>query len=306
QGEGEIGRALLGRPGGARPGAGRRQRGEDRDECGEGGRGAHGPVYRAGGGGRGGPVPAGPYPSRPMNISLRWLNQYLSPGDLGANRQGGARRTLKHPEDAEPASRGRPVGDDLSLENREPGRCPLFTARLVRGVKIGPSPAWLREALESVGQRSINNVVDVTNFITMELGNPCHVFDYRKLAGGRLVVRFAEPGERVRTLYAGEHELRATDLVVADAERPQSLAGVIGGHDSQVDETTTDVVLEVATWDPVTIRNTGRRLNIRTDAAYRFERGIDAGTVDAAARRAARLICEVSGGELASGELRAG
>ncbi len=290
-----------------------------------------------------------------MNISLRWLNQYLSPGDLGAdeaeavltaaglpiesrtvrgddvvldvevtsnrgdclghvgiareiaaNRQGGVRRELAPPEDAEPGVRGRPVTNDLSLENREPGRCPLFTARLIRGVKIGPSPAWLREALEAVGQRSINNVVDVTNFITMELGNPCHVFDYRKLAGGRLVVRFAEPGERVRTLYAGEHELRATDLVVADAERPQSLAGVIGGHDSQVDETTTDVVLEVATWDPVTIRNTGRRLNIRTDAAYRFERGIDAGTVDAAARRAARLICEVSGGELASGELRAG
>lgn len=290
-----------------------------------------------------------------MQISTRWLNQYLSPGDvtpdeadrilteaglpieshtplpdgdtvidvevtsnrgdclghvgvareIAAARHASTPRSLRMPEVDLPAG-GRPIGGDLTLENHVPDRCPLFTARLIRGVKIGPSPEWLRHALESVGARSINNVVDVTNYITLELGNPCHVFDHRKLAGGKLVVRFAGEGEKVRTLYAGEHALRSTDLVVADAERPQSLAGVIGGHDSQVDQGTTDVVFEMATWDPVTIRNTGRRLNIRTDAAYRFERGIDPRTIDYAARRAVELICQVSGGELAQGVLSAG
>lgn len=201
---------------------------------------------------------------------------------------------------------GAPAGDSMALENRVPAQCPHFSARVIRNVKIGPSPAWLVEALEAVGSRSINNVVDVTNYITLELGNPCHVFDLKKLAGEKLVVRFAEKGERVKTLYEGEHELLATDLVVADAERPQSLAGIIGGFDSQVDEGTTDVVFEMATWDPVTIRTTGRRLNIRTDAAYRFERGIDPRSIGYAAQRAVQLICELSGGELADGEMTAG
>ncbi len=290
-----------------------------------------------------------------MDISIRWLNQYLSPGDVtpeeadailteaglpieshtplpdgdtvidvevtsnrvdclghvgiarevAAARHARTHRTLKLPEVSTPPS-GPPIGADLTLDNREHAGCPLFTARLIRGVKIGPSPDWLKRALESVGARSINNVVDVTNYITLELGNPCHVFDHKKLAGGTLIVRFAAEGEKVKTLYAGEHALKATDLVVADAERPQSLAGVIGGFDSQVDTGTTDVVFEMATWDPVTIRNTGRRLNIRTDAAYRFERGIDARTIDFAARRAVELICQVSGGTLADGVLSDG
>ena len=115
---------------------------------------------------------------------------------------------------------GPPIGDELTLVNTVPDRCPLFTARLIRGVTVGPSPEWLVRALESVGQRSINNIVDITNFITLELGNPCHVFDHAKLAGGRLEVRPAAKGERIKTLYAGEHELRDTDLVVADAEGP--------------------------------------------------------------------------------------
>lgn len=290
-----------------------------------------------------------------MDISLRWLNQYLTPGDVTADqvdhimtqagmpieehkpglngdtildvevtsnrgdclghvgiareiaaaRYADKPRKLTMPEiDQSPL--GAPMGDELTLENRVPDRCPLFTARLIRNVKIGPSPDWLREAIESFGQKSINNVVDVTNYITLELGNPCHVFDHDKLAGGKLVVREATPGEKVKTLYAGEHELRASDLVVADAERPQSLAGVIGGHDSQVDEHTTTVVFEMATWDTVSVRNTGRRLQIRTDAAFRFERGIDPRSIDFAAQRAVALICAVSGGQLAEGVLSEG
>lgn len=290
-----------------------------------------------------------------MDISLRWLNQYLTPGDvtaqqvdhimteagmpieehkpgldgdtildvevtsnrgdclghvgiareIAAARYADKPRVLTMPQ-INQSPLGAPIGDELKLENHVPDRCPLFSARLIRNVKIGPSPDWLRKAIESFGQRSINNVVDVTNYITLELGNPCHVFDYDKLSGGTLIVREATPGEKVKTLYAGEHELRSSDLVVADAERPQSLAGVIGGHDSQVDNNTTTVVFEMATWDTVSVRNTGRRLQIRTDAAYRFERGIDPRTIDFAAQRAAALICEVSGGQLAEGVLSEG
>jgi len=290
-----------------------------------------------------------------MDISLRWLNQYLSPSDVTAEQVdhiltqagmpieefktgidgdvvldvevtsnrgdclghvGCAReiaaaqyadkpRELKIPE-IKNMTLGAPIGDELTLENRVPDKCPLFTARLIRNVKVGPSPDWLKQAIESLGQRSINNVVDVTNFITLELGNPCHVFDHAKLAGGHLIVRPASKDEVVSTLYAGEHKLNEDDLVVADANGPQSLAGIIGGNDSQVDENTTTVVFEMATWDTMSVRNTGRKLQIRTDAAYRFERGIDPRSIDYAAQRAAQLICEVSGGELAQGVLSQG
>ncbi|MCA9303282.1 MAG: phenylalanine--tRNA ligase subunit beta [Phycisphaerales bacterium] len=290
-----------------------------------------------------------------MDISLKWLNQYLSPADVTADeadailteagmpieehkqgvdgdtvidvevtsnrgdclghvgiareiaaaRYGNTPRTLVMPAVSDPKT-GEPIGKYLKLDNRVPDLCPLFTARVITGVKVGPSPDWLRGAIESLGQKSINNVVDVTNFITLELGNPCHVFDYDKLAAGSLVVRHAEKGERVKTLYAGEHELRTTDLVVADSERPQSLAGIIGGYDSQVDDGTTTVVFEMATWDVRAIRDTGRRLQIRTDAAYRFERGIDPRSIDYAARRAVQLLCEVSGGTLCEGVLSQG
>ncbi len=294
-----------------------------------------------------------------MDISMRWLNQYLSPSDLSpeeadhilteagmpieeykpvvlpngdqdmvldvevtsnrgdclghigiareiaAARYTDKRRALNMPELAT-MNFGPAIGDDLKLSNSVPEVCPLFTARLIRNVKVGPSPEWLVTAIESLGQRSINNVVDITNFITLELGNPCHVFDYDKLAGHELQVRYAKEGEEVNTLYAGKHKLKSTDVVVADADGPQSLAGIIGGHDSQVDENTTRVVFEMATWDTVTVRNTGRRLNIRTDAAFRFERGIDPRTIDYAAQRGVQLICEVSGGQLAQGVLSQG
>ena len=194
----------------------------------------------------------------------------------------------------------------FAIENRVPEVCPLFTARVIRGLKVGPSPAWLVDALAGVGQRSINNVVDITNFITFELGNPCHAFDLRKLNGGRLVVRYANEGEALKTLDGKSRTLKADELVVADAQRAQSLAGVIGGGDSEVDSQTTDVVLEVATWDPVTIRRAARRLAIRTDAGYRFERIVDARTIEAASDRAVALLLEVAGGELLAGVLSAG
>jgi len=203
-----------------------------------------------------------------------------------------------------PAASGTPAG--LTLENRVPQLCPRFSARVIRGVKVGPSPAWLVKALEAVGQRSINNVVDVTNFVCGELGNPSHVFDLRKLAGGTLIVRAAEAGEKLTTLDGKSRTLVAEDVVVADAQRVQSLAGVIGGQDSEVDASTTDVVLEVATWDPVAVRRTARRHQVRTDASHRFERLVGEGTITEASERAAGLILEVAGGALDGGVVIAG
>lgn len=203
------------------------------------------------------------------------------------------------------ATSGR-VREFLSLENAVPQDCPRFTAHVIRGVRVGPSPAWLARDLAAAGQRPINNVVDVTNWLNLGFGQPAHVFDLKKLAGGKIVVRRAREGEELVTLEGKRRRLRADEVVVADAERAQSLAGVIGGLDSEVGEGTTDVVLEAATWDPVAVRRSARRHVIRTDASHRFERGVDARTVEAAARRAAALIAEVSGGTLCEGMLDEG
>ncbi|MGD9789786.1 MAG: phenylalanine--tRNA ligase subunit beta [Phycisphaerales bacterium] len=194
----------------------------------------------------------------------------------------------------------------ISLVNQVYTECPRFTLRVIRGVKIGPSPAWLRTLLESVGQRSINNVVDATNWLNLEWGNPCHAFDLAKLAGPAIVVRRARKGERLTTLDGKSRELAGDEVVVADAERAQGLAGVMGGADSEVTDATTDIALEVATWDPVAVRRAARRHGIRTDASHRYERLVDVRTVDDAAERVAALIVEVAGGRLCAEPLAAG
>ncbi|VAX42691.1 Phenylalanyl-tRNA synthetase beta chain, partial [hydrothermal vent metagenome] len=227
---------------------------------------------------------------------------------LGLAREvaAGSGRRLVAPEWADPPRTAGPIAKALTLRNETPEVCPRFTAQVLKGVKVGPSPAWLVELLEAIGQRPINNVVDVTNFLTFELGHPCHVFDLDKLAGQSLIIRWAHKGEKLRTLDGKDRTLLPTELVVADAERAQSLAGVIGGAESEVDDSTTGVVLEMATWDPVTIRNAARRMAIRTDAAHRFERTVDPREIDFAARRAAALLVELTGGELCEGMLSEG
>jgi phenylalanyl-tRNA synthetase beta chain len=194
----------------------------------------------------------------------------------------------------------------ISVDNLAPEVCPRFTARVIRGVRVGPSPSWMVEALEAIGQRSINNIVDVSNYVLFELGQPTHTFDLNKLAGQKIVVRFAQDKEKLVALDGREHALAARDLVVADAERAVSLAGVIGGEETAVTEKTTDVLLETATWDPVTIRTSARRLRITTDAGHRFERIVDPRQIDFAAARCAALILEVAGGELLEGASDAG
>ncbi len=186
------------------------------------------------------------------------------------------------------------------------GDCPRFTARVIKGVKVGPSPAWLVELLEAVGQRSISNVVDVTNFVLMEMGHPCHVFDLNTLAEQRLVIRGARAGEKLTLLDEAEYTLAEGEMVVADAERAVSLGGIMGGLDTSVTAKTTDVLLEMATWNPVRVRNCARRLGLRTDASHRFERYVDARDIDRACLRAAELIAELAGGKLIDGMIDEG
>ncbi len=178
-----------------------------------------------------------------------------------------------------------------------PDLCHRFTARIFRNVKIGPSPEWLVKRLEAVGERSINNVADITNYVMLELGQPMHAFDLDKLAEGRIVVRTARPGETITTLDEVERKLDETMLAICDAEKPAAVAGVMGGINSGITEETTRVLLEVAYFDRANIRQTSRKLGLSTEASYRFERGVDIDNLERASDRAAELICELAGGE---------
>ena len=181
--------------------------------------------------------------------------------------------------------------------------CPSYTARVITDVKVGPSPAWLVEALESLGLRSVNNVADITNFVLFECGQPLHAFDYDKLNEHRIVVRRAHAGEKITTIDAGVHELAADMLVIADARNPVAVAGVMGGLATEVTSSTRTVLLESARFEPVNIRRTSRRLGLPSDSSYRFERGIDPRGVVWASTRAAQLIAELAGGKVAPGLL---
>lgn len=180
-----------------------------------------------------------------------------------------------------------------------PADCPLYVGIAVTGVKVGPSPAWMQERLAAVGLRPINNLVDVGNYVMLELGQPLHVFDAKKIAGRQIIVRRATDGEKLVTLDEKERALNSNMLVIADEARPLVVAGIMGGHDAGVDATTTDIVLEAACFRPQSIRATSRRLGLASDSSYRFERGVDShGTFDAA-RRAIDLILETAGGTVA-------
>lgn len=181
--------------------------------------------------------------------------------------------------------------------------CPRYCARVVRGVRVGPSPAWMAERLEACGIRPINAVVDVTNYVLLELGQPLHAFDLDRLTGREIWVRRARAGEALTTLDGVRRELTAEDLVIADAEIPVALAGVMGGLDSEITAATTDVLLESATFEPATVRRTARRVGLTTEASYRFERGADRAMAALAVDRAAALLAEVCGGTVALGRL---
>ncbi len=175
--------------------------------------------------------------------------------------------------------------------------CRRFTARIIRNVKIGASPEWLVKRLEAVGERSINNVADITNYVMHELGQPMHSFDLNKLGGKRIIVRRARQGETIKTLDEVERQLDETMLAICDAEKPVAVGGVMGGFDSGITEETTDVLLEVAYFKRESIRRTSRKLLLQTEASNRFERGVDIENLVRASNRAAELISELTGGE---------
>jgi len=186
----------------------------------------------------------------------------------------------------------------FSVRVEDPAGCPRYTARIIRGVKAGPSPDWLRQRLESLGQRSISNIVDITNYVLLEIGQPLHAFDLKRLEGPEIIVRRARAGEKIVRLDEVTSELRPDMLVIADARRPVALAGVIGGKETAVTSSTTDILLESATFQPATIRKTSKALGVSTDSSYRFERGVDVELAAWASQRATALILQICGGQM--------
>ncbi|MDE0769062.1 MAG: phenylalanine--tRNA ligase subunit beta [Opitutaceae bacterium] len=219
------------------------------------------------------------------------------------------RREVKYPSlDDLPSIESRLSGDDVfqgaKVECEED--CPLYRATVIKGVKIGPSPPWMQELLSSIGLRPINNVVDVTNFVLHESGNPLHAFDARDINGKKITVRNAAEGESMTTLDGEERKLASRMVVISDEKRALAIAGVMGGQNSEVKEDTTDLVLEVAYFNPTTIRWVSKNLALSTDSSYRFERGVDPKSLRFATDRAVQLILETAGGVVCGPESVAG
>jgi phenylalanyl-tRNA synthetase beta chain len=193
-----------------------------------------------------------------------------------------------------------PVPDEqVEIEVRDFERCPRYIGRVFREMQVGPSPVWLRARLTNAGMRPISNVVDVTNYVMLALGNPLHAFDLAKLHGGRIVVRLAEPDETIRTLDGVERELEPDDLMIADADRSVALAGIMGGEETEIGEGTTEVLLEAANFEPTGIFRTSERLRLRTEGSNRWEKGVDPYLAEPAARLATELIARTAGADWA-------
>jgi len=205
------------------------------------------------------------------------------------------------------AAEGRPpVGDLLKVRIDCPELCCRYTARVIRGVKVGPSPRWMARRLETVGLTPINNVVDISNYVLMECGQPLHTFDFAKLKGAEIIVRQPRPGEAIEAIDHKTYDLEPGMCIIADAEDAVAIGGVMGGAVTEISDATTDLLIEAAEFDPVSIRNTARRLNLHSDSSYRFERGVDSEAIDWASRRCCELILELAGGELCEGVLDVG
>jgi len=190
---------------------------------------------------------------------------------------------------------GQDAGDPLEITIEDYEACPRYVGRLFRGATIGPAPVWLRARLLAAGMRPISNLVDITNYVMLALGNPLHAFDYKKLAGGKIVVRHARPGEKLRTLDGVERELEPYDLMIADAERSVALAGIMGGEETEIGPDTTEILLEAANFEPYTIFRTSERLRFRTEGSNRWEKGVDPYLAEQAGKLATQLIVELAG-----------
>ncbi len=234
-------------------------------------------------------------------------------GHLGVAREIGVLYGLPvHKPELNLRTSGIPIDSLLSVENRFVEACPRYTARVIQGVKIGPSPDWLVEALGSVFWKSkadgtvehyqpVNNVVDATNFVLMECGQPLHAFDLAKVAGSKIIVRPAAAGETIEAIDHNQYTLDESMCVIADAEQPSAVAGVMGGAKSEVSDSTTDLVIESAMFTPLAVRRAARTLKLHSPSSYRFERKVDPEGVDWASRRVCEIIVDIAGGQVAEG-----
>lgn len=228
------------------------------------------------------------------------LNVYVTPnrGDcqslVGIAREAAALHDLDlHVPAPAPSSDDGETSRQTSVTIEDFDLCPRYAARLVKGVKIGPSPRWMQARLAAAGQRPINNVVDVTNYVMLEFGQPLHAFDFDRLAGAKIVVRRALPGEKLTTLDEVERELSPEMLVIADVEKAVALAGIMGGASSEVTDNTTSILIESAHFNALSVRRTSRALGLKTEASYRFERVVDPDGVRRAADRACELLARI-------------
>jgi phenylalanyl-tRNA synthetase beta chain len=204
--------------------------------------------------------------------------------------------TVKAPEIS--GVKGEPVDVEVSVE--APDLCDRYTARLIEGVKVGESPGWMKERLEAAGVRAVNNIVDITNYVLLESGQPLHAFDMDLLTGDRIVVRRGR-GEKMTAIDGREYELTPEMLVIADGEVPVAIAGVMGGKGTEIHGGTTNILLESASFDRISVRRASRKLRLVSESSYRFERGVDWATVDWASHRAAQLMAELAGGTVRAG-----
>lgn len=229
-------------------------------------------------------------------------------GHIGVAREIGVlfEKPLKIPVPQPKESSAVKASELTSVTIESPALCPRYIARVIRGVKIKPSPAWMQDKLRTIGIAAISNVVDVTNYVLMECGQPLHAFDLAKLKGQRIIVREAKAGEPFEAINHVAYMLEPGMCVIADAERPVALGGVMGGADTEVSDGTTDLLIEAAEFSPLSIRSTARKLKLHSPSSYRFERGLDAEGLDWASRRCCQLILDLAGGELAAGSVDVG
>jgi phenylalanyl-tRNA synthetase beta chain len=201
---------------------------------------------------------------------------------------------------------GPPIESSVKIDLEANDLCPRYTTRLIRGVKVGPSPDWLAKRMEAIGVATVNNIVDITNYVLFECGQPLHAFDFASIANGNILVRRAKPGEKLTAIDHREYELSGEMCVIADGKKAIALAGVMGGAATEVTTSTVDVLIEAAEFDPLGVRATARKLSLHSDSSYRFERGVDSEGVDWASRRCCELILQVAGGTLALGAIDVG
>ena len=209
-------------------------------------------------------------------------------------------KTVREPGTGYPED-GPIMSEQVAISVADPDLCPRYTASLIQGIKVGPSPQWLQERLSRAGLRPINNIVDVTNFVMLEFNQPLHSFDFDKVGDSTVIVRRASEGEILKTLGGEERRLNSEVLVIADSRQPIGMAGVIGGQNSEIDTGTTSVLLESATFDPVNNRETAQSFRLRTEATLRFEKGLRPELAPIALARATQLIQQVAGGKVAQG-----